>query len=96
MEDLRIHKGIKRGPAFEITVNGAPCTAYPGETLATVLLAAGKRVLRFSPILGEPRGGYCGMGVCFDCLVTVNGRPNIRACLTPAQPGDRVEVQRDS
>jgi predicted molibdopterin-dependent oxidoreductase YjgC len=35
------------------------------------------------------------MGICFDCLVTVNGRPNVRACITPAQPGDMVEIQRD-
>jgi len=93
--EVRLQRGIKRGTAFEITINAEPFTAYPGENLATVLLAAGHSAFRFSPISREPRGLYCGMGICFDCLVTVNGRPNVRACITPAQPGDLVEIQRE-
>jgi hypothetical protein len=37
---------------------------------------------------------FCGIGVCFDCLVTVNGQPSVRACLAEARPGDRVETQQ--
>jgi predicted molibdopterin-dependent oxidoreductase YjgC len=40
---------------------------------------------------GSPRGVFCGMGVCFDCLVTVDGRPDVRACVTPVRDGMRVE-----
>ena len=94
-DNLRLQKGIKRGAAFEITVNAKPYTAFAGETLATVLLAAGQATFRLSQIAREPRGIFCGMGICFDCLLTVNGRPNVRACLTLAQPGDRVEIRRD-
>jgi len=93
--ELRLLRGIERGTAFEITINAQLFTAYPGENLATVLLAAGYSALRLSPIRREPRGLYCGMGICFDCLVTVNGRPNVRACITSAQPGDVVEIQRE-
>ncbi len=89
--DLRIQNGITRGPSFNIQVNGKQVLAYPGETIATVLLAAGWHMFRHTALSGEPRGLYCGMGLCFDCLVTVNGQPNIRACVTFAQPGDIIE-----
>jgi aerobic-type carbon monoxide dehydrogenase small subunit (CoxS/CutS family) len=95
-DPLRLQKGISRGTAFEITVDDHPLTAYPGEMLSTVLLAAGQKTFRFSQTLGEPRGLYCGMGVCFDCLVTVNGRANVRACVTLAQPNDKVDIQHGS
>ena len=92
-ENLRLQAGITRGQAFHIELDGQAIIAYPGETLATVLLAAGKRAFRQSPLAKEMRGLYCGMGICFDCLVTVNGQANLRACVTLAQPGDRIERQ---
>jgi D-hydroxyproline dehydrogenase subunit gamma len=91
--DLRIQRGIGRGQPFTIQVNGKPVTAYPGETLAAAMLAAGWRMFRHTALSGEPRGLFCGMGICYDCLVTVNGRANVRACATYAQPGDEVERQ---
>lgn len=91
--DLRIQQGVTRGQPFLIQVNGQMVTAYPGETIASVLLAAGWHKFRHTALSGEPRGLFCGMGLCFDCLVTVNGKPNIRACITYAQPGDQVERQ---
>jgi predicted molibdopterin-dependent oxidoreductase YjgC len=93
-QNLRIESGIDRGLAFQIEVDGQQIDAYKGETLATVLQANGWKVFRYTTHSAEPRGLYCGMGLCFDCLVTVNGRRNVRACQTVAQPGDRVERQR--
>lgn len=90
-EDLRIQSGVTRCQPFHIEVDGQPVVAYPGETLATVLLAAGWRTFRHTLLSGQPRSLYCGMGLCFDCLVTLNGRPNVRACVTLAQPGDQVK-----
>jgi len=90
-DDLRIQRGITRGEAFTIQVNGNPVTAYPGETIAAVLLANGWRIFRHTPLSGEGRGPVCGMGLCFDCMVTLNGQANVRACVTFAQPGDQVE-----
>ena len=74
-------------------MNGEQVVAYPGETIATALLAAGWYIFRHTAISGEPRGMFCGMGLCFDCMVTVNGQPNTRACVTVAQPGDSIERQ---
>jgi predicted molibdopterin-dependent oxidoreductase YjgC len=91
--DLRIQTGAIRGQPFQITVNGNAVNAYPGETIAAVLLAEGWQVFRHTELTGEPRGPFCGMGLCFDCLVTVNGQPNVRACVTHVQPGDKVERQ---
>ncbi len=73
------------------TFNGAPCQATPGESLAAALQSSGVRSLRRSRRTGEPRGVYCGIGLCFDCIVTVDGRPNTRACMTLAEDGMRVE-----
>jgi len=90
---LRTKRGVARQQAFKIQVNDREVTAYPGETIATVLLAEGHKIFRHSALSGEPRGPFCGMGLCFDCLVTVNGKPNVRACITYVQPGDKVERQ---
>ena len=89
----RIQNDTRRGMAFTIIIDGQAALAYPGETLATVMLANGLRVFRHTSIKKQPRGLYCGMGICFDCLVTLNGRPNVRACQTLAQPDDVVERQ---
>jgi hypothetical protein len=83
---------LQPGPAFEILVNGLPVTAYPGDSLAAALLAAGRLSLAAQPDPRLPRGVFCGMGACYGCLVTVDGRPNVRSCATPAQPGQRVEL----
>jgi predicted molibdopterin-dependent oxidoreductase YjgC len=69
-----------------IQVDGDPVQVYAGESVATVLLALGLRTFRHTEH-GTPRGLYCGMGVCFDCLVTVDGVENVRACMTPVAEG---------
>jgi predicted molibdopterin-dependent oxidoreductase YjgC len=74
------------------TVDGERLEAEPTASLAAALLAAGRRRLRTAPRSGEPRGLWCGMGVCFDCLVTVDGRPGVRACLTRVRNGMQVET----
>jgi predicted molibdopterin-dependent oxidoreductase YjgC len=84
-------EGRRLGPlearqALSIEVDGETVPAFAGETVATVLLALGRRGFRQTG-RGEPRGLYCGMGVCFDCLVTVDGVENMRACLTPVEDG---------
>jgi predicted molibdopterin-dependent oxidoreductase YjgC len=77
---------IQRGKPFEIVVDDQRIQAYEGETLAVVLLAAGIR--SFGHTHEEyPQGRlFCGMGVCQQCLVTVNGQPSCQACRTLAQP----------
>lgn len=65
----------------------------PGQSVGAALTAAGIRSWRTTRKQGRPRGLFCGIGVCFDCLVTVDGRPNERACLLPATPGAVVTSQ---
>lgn len=80
-------------PHFQIRLDGQPVTAAPGQTVAAVLWAAGVRSWRTTRDSGAPRGLFCGIGACFDCLITINGVPNQRACLVPARPGMRVTTQ---
>lgn len=92
--ERRVDDGIQRGRAIEILVDGRPVQAFEGESVAAALLAAGKRALRMTARYGAPRGLYCGIGVCFDCIMTIDGRPNVRTCQTPVRAGMRVESQR--
>jgi aerobic-type carbon monoxide dehydrogenase small subunit (CoxS/CutS family) len=82
-------------PAREVTltVDGEPIPAREGEPIAVALLAVGRRVLRYSDRRGEPRGLFCAIGRCTDCAMTVDGRPNVRTCITPARHGMRIETQ---
>ncbi len=89
---LPLKHGLERGPKVELELDGRPVTAYEGESVATLLFAEGHATTRWTQG-GEPRGVFCGMGVCFDCLVVVDGVPNTRACVTWVQPGMRVQRQ---
>jgi hypothetical protein len=82
--------GARPEPCFEITVDGCPVAAVPGQTVGAVLYAGGVRSWRTTRMGGRPRGLFCGIGVCFDCLVTVNGQAALRACQIEARPGDEV------
>jgi predicted molibdopterin-dependent oxidoreductase YjgC len=75
--------------AAALTVDGRRIPFSPGDTLAAALLRAGVSTFRRSR-RGAPRGLYCGIGVCNDCLVTVDGRINVRACVTTAVPEMRI------
>jgi predicted molibdopterin-dependent oxidoreductase YjgC len=76
-----------------ITVDGRPIAAIAGEPIAAALLAAGIRKFRVTPRFGSPRGLFCGIGRCTDCVMTVDGRPNVRTCVTPVKDGMIVETQ---
>jgi D-hydroxyproline dehydrogenase subunit gamma len=82
---------LERGPRVEIVLDGEPVEAYEGETIAAVLLAQGEIATR-TTVKGEPRGVFCGMGVCYDCLVVVDDVPNTRACMTWVR--ERMVVSR--
>lgn len=84
---------LEAGSALPFTFDGEPLEAAPGETISVALYAAGRQVLRTTARLGEPRGIFCNMGVCFDCLVEVDGQPNLRACQTPVRAGMQVRTQ---
>ncbi|MFF0066692.1 (2Fe-2S)-binding protein [Streptomyces sp. NPDC005279] len=79
--------------SFDITMDGHPVTALAGQSVAAALWGAGILAWRTTRRGNRPRGAFCGIGQCFDCLATINGRPNRRACLVPARPGDAVITQ---
>lgn len=66
-----------------------------GDTVAAALAMAGQRHLRSSVVSGEPRGFYCMMGTCFDCLVEIDGMPDVQACRTIVRDGMSVFRQRN-
>lgn len=70
-----------------------PIEIQPFDTVASCLMRAGILGLRTS-LTGEPRGVFCGIGVCNDCLVTIDGRSNCRACQVEASPGLQVLATR--
>ena len=80
---VRLDANVERGRPVQITVDGEVIPAFEGESVAAAMLAAGRRVLRHTHLENQPRGIFCGMGVCFECLVTV-------ACVAPVQDGMRI------
>lgn len=89
MSRLPLGPELERGPRVELVLDGTPVEAHEGETVAALLLARGETATRRT-VGGEPRGVFCGMGVCFDCLVVVDGVPNTRACMTRVRDGMQV------
>jgi len=71
-----------------------PITAPAGVSIAAALLLNGVAPFRTTPVTSAPRAPYCMMGVCFDCLVEVDGMPNRQACLTPVREGMVVRRQQ--
>jgi predicted molibdopterin-dependent oxidoreductase YjgC len=89
--DLRI-AGIDRREAIFIRVNGRGVVAVPGETVLAALTAAGFKVLKKSNVRGEARGPFCGMGVCYECLVTIDGVPKQRSCMVEVAENMEITV----
>ena len=75
------------GRLVSVSVDGKEIQAVEGEPIAAALLAQGIRVFRKTPRFGEPRGLFCGIGRCTDCIMTVDGTPNVRTCVTPIKAG---------
>lgn len=90
---MRSTHDVVRGAPLSLTVDGEPIDAFTGETLASVMLAADQRAFRHDR-QGRPRGLFCNMGVCSECLVdvTTSAGPmrRLRACITLAVDGMSV------
>jgi aerobic-type carbon monoxide dehydrogenase small subunit (CoxS/CutS family) len=78
---------------IEFTFDGEKIVATTGQSVAAALLAANQRTLRKTRFNNNERGVFCGIGVCFDCLVVIDGITNQRACLIEAKPGMKVQTQ---
>ena len=84
---------FERGEKITFFYNGREVDAYPNETIAAALHAAGVRKLGESPELHRPRGLFCAIGNCSSCFMLVNGSPNMRVCVMKVESGMRVEEQ---
>lgn len=73
--------------------DGASYRAQEGQTIAAALMEQGISSWRRTRVDDQPRGILCGIGVCFDCLITLNGEPNVRACMTRVEQGDDLRSQ---
>ena len=78
---------------IEFTFDGEKIDAITGQSVAAALMAANQRALRKTRFNNNDRGVFCGIGVCFDCLVVIDGITNQRACLIEAKPGMKVQTQ---
>lgn len=76
------------GIPFEL--DGRPLRARPGQSVAAALIANGVLSWRTTRVTGRPRGAFCGIGVCYDCLVSVEGREPERGCLVPIEEDMRL------
>lgn len=84
---------LKETDEVTIYYNGKPMKARKGEMILATLLANGIIVNRYTTKRHDPRGLFCGIGQCTDCMMEVNGIPNVRTCITPVEEGMKVETQ---
>jgi hypothetical protein len=84
------------GPVWEISFDGQPVPARAGQSVGAALTDAGIRSWRSTRSRHRPRGLFCGIGICYDCLLSVDGQPDQRACIIPVRPGMRVESGLDA
>ena len=80
--------------ALAVTIDGKPFAARAGDTVAATLFAAGIADCRTTPVSGSARGPFCMMGVCFDCLVVIDGQPNQQGCMIPVAEGMKIQRQQ--
>jgi predicted molibdopterin-dependent oxidoreductase YjgC len=86
LDDLKCRKKVR------ICVDGKYVEAFEGEPIAAALFAHGIKVLRHTQVINEPRGIFCNRGRCTDCIMKVNGTPNVRTCVTIVTDGMVIET----
>ncbi len=85
---------LPEAETVHITVDHRRIPARRGETIAAALLASGITMMRITRKHGRPRGVFCAIGRCTDCMMIVDGVPNVRTCVTPVRDGMIVQTQR--
>jgi len=83
----------KKGKKISFIYNGQAMEGYEGEPIAAALKAAGVMVHRYTSKKHEPRGVFCAIGRCTDCVMVVDGKPNTRTCVTQLEEGMIIETQ---
>lgn len=88
-----MHRRDTASERVTITIDGTEVEASIGESVAAAVLAAHNGATRTTPVSGAPRAPYCMMGVCFECLMDIDGMPNRQACMVTVQPGMTIKRQ---
>ena len=88
-----IIESYNKGRKVTFSFDGKELSGYEGESIAAALKAAGVMVHRYTAKQHKPRGIFCAIGRCTDCVMIVNGKPNVRTCITPLEAGMKVETQ---
>jgi predicted molibdopterin-dependent oxidoreductase YjgC len=83
------------GGPVSLSIDGAACIGHTGDSVAALLLETGHAACRKSAVSGEPRGPYCMMGVCFECLVEIDGVANRQACMVQIAEGMEVRTRTE-
>ena len=86
-------KPQRPGRTVQISIDGRTVEACASDSVAAAVLAATDGATRNNPVDASPRAPYCMMGVCFECLMTIDGKPNRQACMTPVREGMDVQPQ---
>lgn len=94
MSTESLFQSLEQGASVRIWFNGEALDVPAGINLAAALLAVGIRQTRSTPVTGAPRAPYCMMGVCFECLVEVDGQASRQACLLSVREGMQVRSQQ--
>jgi predicted molibdopterin-dependent oxidoreductase YjgC len=88
---VRFIEGIRpQGDTVNFIFEGQPLKGWKGEAIASAIMRAGLQTLRRTRIGNEPRGYYCGMGLCWECAVHVEGQGIVRSCSDPIQEGQVI------
>lgn len=88
-----IIESYHKGKQITFTFDGKELTGYEGDSIAAALKAAGVMVHRYTTKQHKPRGIFCAIGRCTDCVMIVNGVPNVRTCVTPLEAGMQIQTQ---
>ncbi|MCR4399138.1 MAG: (2Fe-2S)-binding protein [Firmicutes bacterium] len=93
IEEHPILGSLKDARRVKLDYDGREIEGREGEPIAAALMAAGVRTFRYTKRFHQPRGIYCAIGRCTDCMMIVDGTPNVRTCVTPVKEGMKVETQ---
>jgi predicted molibdopterin-dependent oxidoreductase YjgC len=94
IEEHPILGQFEKGAKIKFTFDGQPLEGFEGEPIAIALRSNDVVIHRYTTRRNEPRGVFCAIGRCTDCIMVVNGRPNIRTCVEPLKSGMIVETQK--
>lgn len=93
VEEHPILGAMKNKKYVTLKVDGKEIQGIEGEPIAAALLASGIKSFRYTHKFNEPRGLFCGIGQCTDCIMEVDGVPNVRTCVTPVKEGMEIKTQ---